>query len=306
MAGDTYALVLLSAAKWLTDLGIVWLVGVCAFRVVADRVGASDVGPGELERRLTRHAGLALALLFVAVAARLYAQTYSSFGLEEPVTGDLLRLVAEQTRWGGRWIWQSAAVVVGAPAVAMVAARMRWGWQLLGAAAVAIVGTAPMTGHALAYSGGALIPMALQIGHLLAAGVWLGTLFVMLSAGLRSLRHGAGDGAAAVSRLVDRFSPVALTAAATLVGTGVWTAYLYVDEIPQLWETVYGRVLLLKTGLFGVTAGLGAYNWKRVRPLLGAAGGADQLRRSGTAELLVALTLLAVTAWLVHLPMPGE
>ncbi len=306
MAGETYALVLLSAAKWITDLGVVWLVGVFAFRVVAGPGGASDVDSGELDRRLTCHAGLALALLFVAAAARLYAQTYSSFGLDEPVTGDLLRLVAEQTRWGGRWIWQSAAVVVGAPAVAMVAARVRWGWQLLGAAALAIVATAPMTGHALAYAGGAVIPMALQIGHLLAAGIWLGALGMLLSVGLQSLGGESGGDGAALSQLVDRFSPVALTAAVTLAGTGAWTAFLYVDEIPQLWETVYGRVLLLKTGFVAATAALGAYNWKRVRPLLGTGGGADRLRRSGTAELLVALVLLAVTAWLVHLPIPHE
>jgi putative copper export protein len=86
----------------------------------------------------------------------------------------------------------------------------------------------------------------------------------------------------------------------------VWTAVLYVDEIPQLWETLYGRALLLKVGLFGVTAVLGAYNWRRVRPALTSPGGVARLRRSSTLELLVALTVLAVTAWLVHLPMPHE
>jgi len=306
MAGDTYALVLTSAAKWITDLGIVWLVGVCALRVVAGTGGWALVASGDLDRRLTRHAGLACALLSVAVVARLYAQTFSAFGLDEPVTGDLLRLVAEQTRWGGRWMWQAAAVVVVALAVALVAARTTGAWWLLGGATGAVVGTAPMTGHALAYSDGVLLPMMLQIGHLLAAGIWLGTLFVLLSAGLRSLRLGAGDDGVAVSRLVDRFSPVALTAAATLAGTGVLTAFLYVDEIPQLWRTVYGNVLLLKTGLFAATAALGAYNWRRVRPVLTEPGGVGRLRRSGTAELVVALVLLGVTAWLVHLPMPHE
>ena len=81
---------------------------------------------------------------------------------------------------------------------------------------------------------------------------------------------------------------------------------LYVDEMRQLWETTYGRALLTKTGLFGVTAVLGAYNWRRVRPRVGAAGGVARLRRSGTAELVVGATVLAVTAWLVHLPMPHE
>ena len=105
MAGETYALVLLSAAKWLTDLGIVWLVGVSGLRLLA-RPGGSGFSRDvvDLEGRLARYAGLALLLLVAATVARLYAQTYASFGLDEPVTGELLRVVSTQTRWGDRWM----------------------------------------------------------------------------------------------------------------------------------------------------------------------------------------------------------
>ena len=124
---------------------------------------------------------------------------------------------------------------------------------------------APTTGHAFAYSGGAVLPMTLQVAHLLSAGIWLGTLLVLLSAGVRAVWSQSTDDGLTVARLVDRFSPVALIAATVLGGTGVVTAMLYVDEMRQLWETTYGRALLTKTGLFGVTAVLGAYNWRRVR-----------------------------------------
>ena len=96
MTGETLALVLLAAAKWITDLGIVWLVGVCAFRMISGP--ADDAGgpmePPSVDRRLVRQAGCALAVLIVAAGARLYAQTWSSFGLDEPITGELARLVA--------------------------------------------------------------------------------------------------------------------------------------------------------------------------------------------------------------------
>ena len=310
MSGETYALLLLSAAKWLTNVGIVWLVGVCAYRAVAagvperGRLGRARV----LDGKLARQAWAALTLLFAAAGARLYAQTYASFGLDEPVTWELLRLVAEGTRWGGRWQVQTGVVALGVPALAFAVFRpsASWSWLALGGTALAIVGVAPTTGHAFAYSGGVVLPMSLQVGHLLSAGVWLGALLVLLSAGVRSVWSPAEETGALVSRLVDRFSPVALTAAAVLGGTGVGTAYLYVDEIPQLWESIYGRVLLLKTGLFGLTAALGAYNWRRVRPRIAQPGGVAQLRRSGTAELLVGAVVLLVTAWLVHLPMPHE
>ena len=272
MTGETFALVLLAAAKWITDRGIVWLVGVCAFRMIpspADDAGG-PMEPPNVDRRLVRHAGCALAVLIVAAGARLYAQTWSSFGLDEPITGELVRLVAGQTRWGGRWTWQVLAVGAAVPMAALAMARVTGGWLLLGAATLGVVSTAPMTGHALAHAGGPFRPMLLQILHLLAAGVWLGALFVLLSAGLG--RSGTSDGAA----------------------------------VARLWQTGYGRVLLLKTGLFGLTAGLGAFNWRWVRPQLTAAGGPDRLRRSGATELVAAAVVLAATAWLVHLPMPHE
>ena len=87
--------------------------------------------------------------------------------------------------------------------------------------------------------------------------------------------------------------------------TGGLTALLYVGGLGQFWTSTYGRVLLLKTVLFLTTAMVGAYNWRWVRPRLGAPGGVAALRRAGTVELTIASVLLAVTAWLVHLPMPG-
>ena len=180
------------------------------------------------------------------------------------------------------------------------------GWLLVGAATLVVGGTTPMTGHAMGYSGGVLLPMVLQIAHLLAAGAWIGTLFVLLSTGFRSMASYGPKHGLVVAPLVDRFSPVALTAAGTLAGTGAVTAFLYIDEVQQLWQTVYGRALMAKIVLFGVAVLLGAYNWKRVRPVISSPGGVDRLRWSGAAELLVVVVLLAVTAWLVHLPMPHE
>lgn len=310
MSGETYALLLLSVARWLTDVGIVWLVGICAYRILAARASGSDASaPGRrLESGLRRQAGAAVTLLMVATVARLYAQTYSSFGLDEPVSVELMRLVAEQTRWGGRWRLQTGVVVAAALAATFLLLQGggRRRWFLLCGSALAMVGLAPTTGHAFAFSGGVVLPMALQIVHLMSAGIWLGTLLVLLSAGVHAVWSRPSDDGVTVARLVNRFSPVALVAATLLGGTGVVTAILYVDETRQLWGTTYGRVLLSKTGLFAVTAALGAYNWRRVRPRIGEPGGVVRLRRSGTAELLVAATVLAVTAWLVHLPMPHE
>ena len=311
MSDEIYAVTLLAIAKWFTNAGVFWLVGVCVFRIVLDERASNTALRRESEYQLIRHGLWALVVLALATFARLYAQTYSSFGLDEPVTAELLWLVADQTRWGGRWTVQLAAVGFASAVMALVVSRCRWGWRLLAVAAVGVVGTIPMTGHAYAYIGGFIGAMSLQVGHLLAAGVWIGTLSLLVLIGLRQLfQSPVGQGNVGLGvlmiRTVDRFSPVALVAAGVLTLTGVLTAVLYVDDFEQLWETPYGRLLLAKMGLFGVTAGLGAYNWRMVRPKLAEPGGAKRLRYSATAELLVAATVLALTAWLVHLPMPHE
>ena len=294
MDGETQALIWLAVAKWLTDLGLLWMVGVLAFRTISRLVGGVPLGS------VPRQAAAALALLVVGCAARLWAQTYATFGLDEPVTGELIRLVAEETRWGGRWVLQAASLTAAVALAGLLPVAPRWGWPALGAVTLAMIGTAPLTGHAVAGES-VWWPMLLQGLHLLGAGAWLGTLGVLLASGLAAYR---GD-AARVSALVDRFSPLALGSATTVAVTGGLTALLYVGGLGQFWTSTYGRVLLLKTVLFLTTAMVGAYNWRWVRPRLGAPGGVAALRRAGTVELTIASVLLAVTAWLVHLPMPG-
>ena len=311
MHGETYATALLAIAKWTTDVGVLWLTGACVFRGVSYRWTSFTAFRSDVESQLARQAGLASSLLVLATLARLYAQTYSSFGLDEPVTSELLWLVAEQTRWGGRWVVQGTAVILAAFAAGAVVLRCRWSWSVLTGATLVVVATTPVTGHAFAYAGGVIWPMVLQVSHLLAAGVWLGTLLLLLVVGLRSsdqgsIRDAHIGGARVLSGIVNRFSPVALTAAGVLAVTGLSTAMLYVDEWSQLWGTPYGRLLLVKVGLFGLTALIGAYNWRIVRPMLTSRQGFRRLRHSATAELLVAAVVLAVTAWLVHLPMPHE
>ena len=81
-------------------------------------------------------------------------------------------------------------------------------------------------------------------------------------------------------------------------------AWLNLGSVSLLWTSAYGQALLIKMGLLVGVAALGAWNWRRVRPALGAAPGARRLRLSATAELLIGAALLGVTAVLVALPSP--
>ena len=108
-----------------------------------------------------------------------------------------------------------------------------------------------------------------------------------------------------VAAAVNAYSPIALTSAAAAIGAGLLTGYNYVGTVSAAFGTDYGRMLLIKLGLVACVAALGAWNWRRVRPALGAAPGSGRLRRSATAELLLGTLLLAATAVLVALPAPA-
>jgi putative copper export protein len=101
--------------------------------------------------------------------------------------------------------------------------------------------------------------------------------------------------------MVAAFSPVALLGGGILAATGVVTAVLYLEAVRDLWQTAYGLTLLLKILLVGGVAGVGAYNWRKVKPTLGE--GPNRLRRSAGLELVLAGVVLAVTAVLVALAL---
>ena len=117
-----------------------------------------------------------------------------------------------------------------------------------------------------------------------------------------ALRLAERERGPAVAELVNAFSPTALLFAGTIVTTGVFAAWLHLGAVRALWETTYGKTLLVKLAVLSVVAATGAYNWLRVRPALGDAEGARRVRRSAAVELAVGLVVLAVTAVLVATP----
>jgi putative copper export protein len=181
---------------------------------------------------------------------------------------------------------------------ALVRATPSLGWTI---AAIGILVTAlqPLYTGRLAGKANAV--------HVLAASTWIGTLLVLTIVGIHGVMRSATAGAQRallVSDLVNSFSPLALTAATILVITGVTTAWLHLKRIPALWTTSYGIALLVKLVLVAMVVVLGAWNWKRVRPTLGAEGTEETIRRSATMELTIAGLVLIATAVLVTLPSP--
>jgi putative copper export protein len=143
--------------------------------------------------------------------------------------------------------------------------------------------------------------------HELAAGLWIGTLFVMVIVGLALVlrQETPADRRGPIAAgMVNDFSPLALVSGGLVVLFGVITAWRHLNPLSSLWTTPYGWALIAKLVVVAVVFALGAWNWKRGRPTLGSEAGAHGLKRSATSELLAAGVVLVITAILVSLPSP--
>jgi copper transport protein len=192
------------------------------------------------------------------------------------------------TAWATTW-WTAAGGCLVLFAGAVVARRNDgMGWLLIAVGLMPLILFPGLTGHA----NGAdprLLALGLDAVHVGAAGTWIGTLGVIVLIGRPWL-----------DRLVPAFSPVAIGSVVALVVTGAAAGWREIGSISGYWQTEYGRLLLLKLGIFGVVAVLGAVNWRRFTPRLGSPDGDRAMGRSATLEFLLGQVVLVVTAILVR------
>ena len=179
------------------------------------------------------------------------------------------------------------------------AAVSRPGWAIAAAAALGLA----LRGFLTTFRWTSLVnPL-----HVLAGGLWVGTLFVLAFAALPlSVRRWWPEGrhAGAVAVMVRRFSALALASSALLVVTGLTTAWRHLKRLDALWTTPYGQALCVKLVLVLAVLALGTYNWRVVSPRLGHDDATDTLVRFARTELSIAGAILVITAILVSIPAP--
>ena len=179
------------------------------------------------------------------------------------------------------------------------------GWWIAAVGAMLLAFTPGMSGHAASTPWFAPVPVVTDAVHVIGAGGWLGSLLAVLLVGIPvALKLAPGDRGPAIAALVNAFSPTAMFFAGAVTATGVFAAWLHLGAVPELWESAYGRTLLLKLGVLSIVFGTGAYNWLKVKPALGDEVAAARLRRSAVLELAVGAVVLVVTAVLVATATP--
>jgi copper transport protein len=295
--------------RWLHLLGLILFLGVTAFRfgVVRPLLGRGEMAATleALEPRLRRLAWLAALLMVAALPLRLLDQV----GTEG---SDLAVALLFRSAWGAGWFLQLAVAsmaLVGLVLLRGTENRSR-GWNILAGAALLLPLVPALSGHAWGAEGrGAAVPFLYL--HVAGAGIWLGGLLVLLTAGLPSVGRAEARTAPPgetllppLARLVNGFSRVALVAVATLVISGSVSSFLQLGGVGALFTTAYGRTLALKLGLVAGALLLGSYNWRKVRPSLNVRPDPGELRIPASVEALLGLLVLLATAVLVSMPPP--
>jgi putative copper export protein len=294
--------------RWLAYLAMLLVIGASVFRFGVLRPLERRSGTPQPRPALRAAAvGLAAAIVAALMAPiRLWFQARGFTEPGEPVTSELLGIVLD-TAWGKGWIVQILAACLAASG-AFFARVAPAGWYFAAAGASAVVLAAPLTGHALGAEQAGAWGYPLDALHVLGAGAWLGTLGVLLIAGVAGSRELPEPARGPwVAKLVQTFHPVALYGSGITVLAGVGLSIRYLEgSLSGLWTSGWGRTLLVKLGLLLGIVILGAWNARVMRPGLGTTVTTGRFTRSALLELSLTTLLLGVTALLVVQGLPGE
>ncbi|MFF5171439.1 copper resistance CopC/CopD family protein [Micromonospora sp. NPDC000089] len=163
---------------------------------------------------------------------------------------------------------------------------------ILGLLGVGALFTWPLAGHPAA-SPAPAVSVVVDAVHLGGMAVWLGGL-VMLAVFL--LRRADERELGAILPIWSRWAALAVAA---LLLAGTVQGLIEVGSVGALTGTRYGRLLLLKIGLFVLVLAVAAYSRQLVRRRT-AAGRPTSMRRAVWAELAITAIVLGVSANLVE------
>lgn len=291
-----------SGATWRDDLARWALFGALAL-LIGPLVVRLLVLRGPVPDRLERgfHVlGVVAAFLVIDLGIAAFVLRASN-ALQLP-TADLpygdLQPFAEQTRFGVAFLVMTVGfgIVAAFLLVGWIFDRLELRWAALGLS-LALVSALSLSGHQATEPNATWLAQLADWLHLVAASVWVGgvvTLAFLVWPLAPSLRGRAFLG----------FARLAVVLVAAMVLAGAYLALVRLPELSDLWETEYGRFLLLKLGIVSLALTWGAVHHFVVAPRL-EAGRDPHVRPSLMGEAVVAFTVLLAAAILTNAAPPA-
>jgi copper transport protein len=292
-----------SIARAFLFLGLLALIGVVSFKLLV-LPGAHTVAIGLKQRMGERAAMLGMisaGLVIVVALVRLYLESQMMSAMPDMpgMKGMNAREMVMQTDWGFAFRVQLVAAIATLIGFALALRCVRGVWFTTGACALVLAITPALSGHAAASSRFTSLMITADWVHVLGGATWLGSLLCVMLIGVPiALTLEPLERWASIASLVNAFSPVALVSAGVVVVSGLFASWVHLEHFSSLWQTTYGKTLLVKLLLVTITFGIGAYNFKKVQPQLLTEIGALRLRKSAATELAVGFMILLVTGLL--------
>jgi copper resistance protein D len=278
-----------AAARLGLYIALIFLFGALAFRTLVARA--------DLDVLLARHlrpamlAAAVMVVLSVALSLPLLAGT---------VAGD----------WSGTFDGPTLAGLLAVPAIGAVwLVRLNLAGLLLICLffralppagpfliATALLASLAWTGHAVMQDGAiGWLHVVNHMAHLLAAGLWLGSLPSLLVT-LRALGDKALRGRAMDA--LRRFSSIGHVAVACVVATGIVNVWLILGAWPLDWGSPYQLLLATKIALVGLMATTALVNRYVFTPRIGGDEPAalHSIARGTVVEIVLGLGVLALVA----------
>lgn len=286
-------------ARWAYFVSLALLLGMLGVRLVV--VHGSTLPP-RLDRRLSILTLVgALGTINVGVAAFVMrAEDALQLPFIDLLYGDISP-IATKTRFGAAFVvmtlgyaWETALLPL-----AWIFERPRLLWPGF-VAALALASGLSLSGHSAVEPNSGRLSITADWVHLGAASLWAGGVAALalcvwpLAPELRR-------------RAFVRFLRFATVLVALLLLAGTYLSILRPPAVADLWETGYGRTLLLEVALVAVALLWGAVHQLVVRPRLERDGIVARVRGSLLGECTVAMAVLLVAAVLVNsAPPPPE
>jgi copper transport protein len=306
-------------ARWLVFVSVLAALGIFVLRMLIARPVVRAV-PGCSLRPLSAAFWVAVAVALAATPIYVVIAT-AQFSLRSAFDLGAVVPLARASAFGRDYLDLELVLALFAlgAAIALALDRperpQRSVVELLALPAALAAGASALVLPGLAGHAGQKSPRGLALPldavHLAAASVWLGGLIGLV---VFWLSVGAQGRVAALALVVPRFSSVAFVSVLILIGAGIGASFLELPTFASLWQTSYGKALIVKIVLLFAALLLAGVNLARTKPRLQAAGvrpslgagAAVLLRRLVQGEILFVAGALFAAVVLTSLAPPSS
>ena len=286
----------LIAFRWLTFLSLMSAIGLFVLRTLIARP------PARGRRAMTVAFAVAITVALVATPIYILLAT-AQFALRSFWSLGALVPLLDVSAFGRGYLRLELLLalfaVAGAIAIwldrperrqrSVVALLSLWGALLAAGAVLLVPGAA---GHA-AQTPPRWASLLLDWSHLASGSVWLGGLIGLLVLALRVP-------STTLLPAVRRFSTVALLAVFVLLGSGIGAAVVHLPTLATLWQTGYGKTIIVKASLLAAAMLVASVNLVRTRR------GRGLLWQTVAAEVVLVTSAVVAAAVLSSLPPPPK